>query len=1011
MRQEKNIWNRDKLTSLEYAYVLPFDIMNKYLEGDLDEESRLQVEAYISAHPEEQDTLEGIKLMKEDEIDDSCSEFDQLKQLKINEFLEKVKIAGISNQHTYSEEVPIAQNIYEQNIGKNFNKDHRAFISNFNRQLLRRRSLQAAYSFICETIKTVLNCRSASIFLYAESGNLERKYISGFYKGLEPEIESFRNGQGFVGKAVGTRELYGETIVCNDTPKIREEENDLVLKGYVTNFENALYAQHGIQETIENLIVTPLNAFRRSSGVIRVVNKLAPDSQTLDSNGFTEEDVIKLQIIAESSATAISYLKLEKRENVLNNIPNLLYEFGPKRVFDKIANSLINDSTLYGACIIRLVDLNNRNLEVRGSTIKNLEADIEKMKLETGINGNAFYADTYIKIKNLKEDAQAFLEKEWAKQQGLVSMICFPLKSSDKNITYGTLCVYTKFKFKFGKDDINYLESFANQVARIIQLIQEENEQRFLKELSESLIKESDIEDLMKKTAKALPQITGFDKCYFLGREGNELHVLPRRSGHSPIFSLNSEIGQKILSNPDDVFEFPEVRNALELKGIYAQVKNLRSLVIIPISSSEKELYGILVLVCKKSKDITSKPERSDKAIKNLIAKLDLNLLHTIENLFSNAIEKMKEREAKEKYQKEFIEQGQLLKILIDKVPDLIYVKDKEHKFILVNEAQAKILNLSSPDDAEGKSDLNFFDIQAATRYHQSEDELFEGNKECIHVDERVFDKKNQRNLIFSTTKVKYYNRAGEVKGLVGIGRDITDLKLNEIQQENMITELKRANQEAEKAVEVIKSQYAEFKHTVGKLSKKLISELDPNSKGHLYARIIAADYFVERELFAKYLSNQSLKSGKWERASIKSVFDGGFDDIIKHTPKAFGVNSSVIINIDNCENKNYRFDKKQIQDILISLVMNVIKHKISGSCPTIYIESIGEYLSVKNDFQKIPKNIDKLKKEVSSSIYQNQGSTLFTIDKYFKENYDNDIDIDYRDEQFIIGLPFRTNN
>ncbi len=50
-----------------------------------------------------------------------------------------------------------------------------------------------------------------------------------------------------------------------------------------------------------------------------------------------------------------------------------------------------------------------------------------------------------------------------------------------------------------------------------------------------------------------------------------------------------------------------------------------------------------------------------------------------------------------------------LLRTLIDNLPDLIYAKDLESRFLLINHAQTKSLGVTSHVEALGKTDLDFF--------------------------------------------------------------------------------------------------------------------------------------------------------------------------------------------------------------------------------------------------------------------------------------------------------------
>jgi PAS domain-containing protein len=58
-----------------------------------------------------------------------------------------------------------------------------------------------------------------------------------------------------------------------------------------------------------------------------------------------------------------------------------------------------------------------------------------------------------------------------------------------------------------------------------------------------------------------------------------------------------------------------------------------------------------------------------------------------------------------------------LLRALIDEVPDLLFAKDHNSRFIVANEATAIDLGLGTPDDLIGKSDADFYPPELAQKY------------------------------------------------------------------------------------------------------------------------------------------------------------------------------------------------------------------------------------------------------------------------------------------------------
>jgi diguanylate cyclase (GGDEF)-like protein/PAS domain S-box-containing protein len=120
-----------------------------------------------------------------------------------------------------------------------------------------------------------------------------------------------------------------------------------------------------------------------------------------------------------------------------------------------------------------------------------------------------------------------------------------------------------------------------------------------------------------------------------------------------------------------------------------------------------------------------------------------------------------------------------LLRALIDQVPDLLFVKDPESRFVLANNATAHDVGQPSPEALIGKTDLDFYEEPEARRaMRQEHDIMFEGLS-FVDVEERSWDKSNGEKW-HSATKLPLRNEAGKVIGLVGCCRDITHRKREE---------------------------------------------------------------------------------------------------------------------------------------------------------------------------------------------------------------------------------------
>jgi diguanylate cyclase (GGDEF)-like protein/PAS domain S-box-containing protein len=123
-------------------------------------------------------------------------------------------------------------------------------------------------------------------------------------------------------------------------------------------------------------------------------------------------------------------------------------------------------------------------------------------------------------------------------------------------------------------------------------------------------------------------------------------------------------------------------------------------------------------------------------------------------------------------------EANALLQTLMDHIPDHIYFKDVESRFIRNSKSQIKTLGLSDPAQVIGKTDFDFF--PHAQRAFDEEQEIIRSGQPSIDFEESV-DWPDGHQTWLSSTKVPLRDQNGQIIGTFGISRDITDRKHAEI--------------------------------------------------------------------------------------------------------------------------------------------------------------------------------------------------------------------------------------
>src|SRR5664280_373109 len=132
----------------------------------------------------------------------------------------------------------------------------------------------------------------------------------------------------------------------------------------------------------------------------------------------------------------------------------------------------------------------------------------------------------------------------------------------------------------------------------------------------------------------------------------------------------------------------------------------------------------------------------------------------------------------RKKAEMDLMKEQYLIDALLNNLPDHIYFKDLESRFIRINKAHAMFFGLSDPDQAIGKRDFDFFtDEHAQQAFNDEQNIIRTGHLISLEEKETHYD---HADTWVSTVKLPLCDKDGRIIGTFGISRDITKHKLAE---------------------------------------------------------------------------------------------------------------------------------------------------------------------------------------------------------------------------------------
>jgi len=330
-----------------------------------------------------------------------------------------------------------------------------------------------------------------------------------------------------------------------------------------------------------------------------------------------------------------------------------------------------------------------------------------------------------------------------------------------------------------------------------------------------------------------------------------------------------------------------------------------------------------------------------------------------------------------------------LLRTLIDNIPDYIYVKSIDGKFLIANNAVARQFGFESQNELIGKSDFDFFPPELAKKYFADEQSIIASEKGIYNFEGPTVDNgKERENRWVSTTKVPFHDSQGKIMGFLGIGRDITEHKEVEEKLYKVYEELKELNKTKDKFFSIIAHDMrSPFQGLMG------------------YSEILSNEYSTlsdeEKMFFIKSIDELSHNTYnllenllEWSRIQTGKIIYDPTDlklhaeliptvNLLTQTAK----NKDILLNCLIDDNILVKADKNMLQTIIRNLVSNAIKFTNSGGKITISSRVVNNSveLSVKDTGVGIRKenlqNLFKVDKSISTKGTANEeGSGLGLI-------------------------------
>ncbi|BAY61292.1 two-component hybrid sensor and regulator [Calothrix brevissima NIES-22] len=291
--------------------------------------------------------------------------------------------------------------------------------------------------------------------------------------------------------------------------------------------------------------------------------------------------------------------------------------------------------------------------------------------------------------------------------------------------------------------------------------------------------------------------------------------------------------------------------------------------------------------------------------------------------------------------QKELEESRTMLRLILDTIPQRVFWKDRNSRFLGCNPGFAQDYQLT-PVDIIGKTDAELPWAKWADAY-RADDAMVMQTKTAKLGNEEPTTNVNGELIWLRTSKVPLTNSAGEVIGILGSYEDITDRKQAEEQ-------LRQTNEELARATRLKDEFLANMSHELRTPLNAILGMSEGFQEGVfgiLNQRQAKAIATIERsgkhllELINDILDLSKIESGKMElqlsEVSVSSLCDASMGFI-----KQMALKKNISLSTMIASNIGYiQADDRRLRQVLINLLTNAVKFTADGGSVTLEVKLV----------------------------------------------------------------------
>ena len=290
------------------------------------------------------------------------------------------------------------------------------------------------------------------------------------------------------------------------------------------------------------------------------------------------------------------------------------------------------------------------------------------------------------------------------------------------------------------------------------------------------------------------------------------------------------------------------------------------------------------------------------------------------------------------------VKNHQLLINMMDYSSSLIYMLDRENRFILVNKYFEKLFNIST-DEIYGKTREDFLPKEIAEQHYSNDLEVIKLGKAISFEEENI---EQDGTHFYLTTKFPLLDQNNKIYGVGGISTDITQHKQEEKHLIQLYQRVIELNTTKDKLFSIIAHDLKGPFNSILGFSDLLCSNIYDydNKKNERFANIINTSAKNTLVLLENLLDWAKTQTGQIEFKPERLILEKAILEIVNVLNSSASI-KSIKLKVSISDDIEVFADQNMLMTILRNLVSNAIKYTNTGGVVKLYATIISNQIEI----------------------------------------------------------------